>query len=867
MRAHKLSDFFRAGETQEKIMKIKFGWNSLVVLFFFCFQSCKSSSRPIPSSLLPDLSTTRPRNSLYYCSPHLLMTDTRHSVYYYSSTSEDSSSSSSSSDSSRSSRLYSNSSSTSSSTSSSESESSKNQLHAEPHFFFRVGYNAMNKFMKVFLYWPHNFSLVVKEEFIPNLNVRKGILKFVKCYNRMVAVLISEEKALKLEKARKTEEISKLFKNIFRITNTVIFPEYHNVQRKVRRFLKKNGMIIVDINEFYDKFNIKKWEAGVKKSKFKGNNFFKWKYRTIRKFEHFRNYLFPTSITGNIEPRGKVLSNSLWPEMWTLIFFDVNHIDIIRYLFKDDVAYLISMSELRIIDGARLILKLENSELETLSSSQNIVEIIAEMKKEFATKTHQKLEYVLLSPDESIEIKNTFLYCGISVIHPNFTLSHDCNFDNFNHKGYGIVDISFNAVPLINAIAEYLDRKDGIHTFIPFDKTLSSDRYSKPRVMAKKQKMTIFHRGSIMNRDLFDEKLEILIKRDMVIESTLRYAKRENWRLFVGKRFKVEFVDELGIDGGGLTREWFTEIFKVIFDPSFGLFKVSESNQNVFYPNEFASDISFNLLEYFKFAGLMVGVAMNYPFQIGFQFTDSFLKVLLETPIKLHDLKDVDKGLYNFLCWLLDNNISEIHDDFYFVYEFDAFGEHRTIDLKEGGSKILLTDQNKFEFVDLVIRYVLIDRIKPQIDAFLSGFGLSVSKSRIMIFTVEELNSIISGDIYINVDDWERNTSYIDGFTSRSVQIGWFWQFMRTLDQKLLRKILQFSTGSATVPIEGFAALKGRDGLSQPFQISPASNKERLPIFKTCSNLIVIPIYDSYQTLVDKFMTALNEGEGIYTFG
>ena len=841
-------------------MTINFGWNSLVVLFVFCFQSCKSTSRPIPSSLLPDLSTTRPRNLLYYHAPYLSTNESRNSLYYYSSTSEDSPSSSSSE-------------SSLTTSSSSDSESSKNQLHSEPHSYFCVGSKSMNMFMQVFLYWPNNFSLVVSEKRIPDFDVRKGILEFLQRYNRNVAVLISIQKAIKLEKARNSKEISKLFKTIFRVTDTVIFPEGFDVQQKVSRFLKTKGIKIVKINKFYYKFNIEKWKAGMKASKFKGNNFFKGNYRDFRNFYHEWNYLSQTShsrITGesknlsfvatDYEPRGKVLSNFFWPGMWTLMFFDVNNVDIIRYLFKDDVAYLISMSDLRVIDEAKLILKLENSELATLSSSENILKNITEMKKEFAIKTHKKLEYVLLSPDESFQIKNAFLYCGISVIHPNFTLSHDCNFDNFNCTGYGIVDTSFNAVPLIKAIAEYLDRKNGINTFIPFDKTFSIYRHSKPEVMTQSQKMMEFDRGSLMFRDLFfHESLNLIIKRDMVIESTLRYAKRGNWHLFVGKQFKVEFVDELGIDGVGLTGEWFTEIFKVIFDPNFGLFKVSESNQNVFYPNELASQVSTNYLEYFKFAGLMVGVAMNNSFQINFQFADFFLKILLEKQMKLHDLKDVDKGLYNFLCWLLENNISEVHDDFYFVHKFDYFGEHITVDLKKGGSKILLTDQNKFEYVDLVIRYILIDRVKPQIDAFLSGFRLSISKSRIMIFTVEELDSVISGNTCINIDDWERNTIYHDDYTSSSVQIAWFWRFMRTLDQLLLRKILQFSTGSTTVPIEGFAALKDRDGLSQSFQISPSSDKELLPIFKSFSNMIVMPKYDSYQKLVYKFMTALNE--------
>ena len=159
----------------------------------------------------------------------------------------------------------------------------------------------MNMFMQVFLYWPDNFSLVVSEKRIPNFDLRKGISEFVQRYNRNVAVLIPVKKAIKLEKARNTKEISKLFKTIFRVTDTVIFPEYFDVQRKVSRFLKTNGVTIVKINKFYDKFNIEKWKAEMKESKFKGNNFFKGKYRDFRNFDHVRNYLSQTShsrITG-----------------------------------------------------------------------------------------------------------------------------------------------------------------------------------------------------------------------------------------------------------------------------------------------------------------------------------------------------------------------------------------------------------------------------------------------------------------------------------------------------------------------------------------------------------------------------------------
>ena len=37
----------------------------------------------------------------------------------------------------------------------------------------------------------------------------------------------------------------------------------------------------------------------------------------------------------------------------------------------------------------------------------------------------------------------------------------------------------------------------------------------------------------------------------------------------------MQFADEEGIDAGGLTREWFTMVFKDALDPNKGLFKLS----------------------------------------------------------------------------------------------------------------------------------------------------------------------------------------------------------------------------------------------------------------------------------------------------
>ena len=75
----------------------------------------------------------------------------------------------------------------------------------------------------------------------------------------------------------------------------------------------------------------------------------------------------------------------------------------------------------------------------------------------------------------------------------------------------------------------------------------------------------------------------------------------EDWK---GK-IEVTFADERGYDVWGLTREWFTEIAKQMFNPNLGMFKLSDSS-SAYYLNP-KSYIQNEHLEYFKFIGRIIG--------------------------------------------------------------------------------------------------------------------------------------------------------------------------------------------------------------------------------------------------------------------
>ncbi len=81
------------------------------------------------------------------------------------------------------------------------------------------------------------------------------------------------------------------------------------------------------------------------------------------------------------------------------------------------------------------------------------------------------------------------------------------------------------------------------------------------------------------------------------------------------------------------------------------------------------------------------------------------------------------------------------------------FGEMVTIDLKPGGADIAITEENKKEYVDLVVEYRISKRVKDQFDAFMNGFNDLIPQDLIKLFDEREFKLLIGGiteiDVYV----------------------------------------------------------------------------------------------------------------------
>lgn len=64
-----------------------------------------------------------------------------------------------------------------------------------------------------------------------------------------------------------------------------------------------------------------------------------------------------------------------------------------------------------------------------------------------------------------------------------------------------------------------------------------------------------------------------------------------------------------------------------------------------------------------------------------------------------------------------------------------------------------MTDENKLDYVNAVVEYRIVKRVKEQFDAFMSGLNELVPQDLILVFDERELELLIGGmseiDVYV----------------------------------------------------------------------------------------------------------------------
>ncbi|XP_052845318.1 E3 ubiquitin-protein ligase Nedd-4 isoform X15 [Drosophila gunungcola] len=354
-------------------------------------------------------------------------------------------------------------------------------------------------------------------------------------------------------------------------------------------------------------------------------------------------------------------------------------------------------------------------------------------------------------------------------------------------------------------------------------------------------------------------KFEIRIRRTSILEDSYRIISSVTKTDLLKTKLWVEFEGETGLDYGGLAREWFYLLSKEMFNPYYGLFEYSAMDNYTLQINNGSGLCNEEHLSYFKFIGRIAGMAVYHGKLLDAFFIRPFYKMMLQKPIDLKDMESVDTEYYNSLMWIKENDPRIL--ELTFCLDEDVFGQKSQHELKPGGANIDVTNENKDEYIKLVIEWRFVARVKEQMSSFLDGFGSIIPLNLIKIFDEHELELLMCGIQNIDVKDWRENTLYKGDYHMNHIIIQWFWRAVLSFSNEMRSRLLQFVTGTSRVPMNGFKELYGSNG-PQMFTIEKWGTPNNFPRAHTCFNRLDLPPYEGYLQLKDKLIKAIEGSQG-----
>ncbi|TMW57361.1 hypothetical protein Poli38472_003286 [Pythium oligandrum] len=314
---------------------------------------------------------------------------------------------------------------------------------------------------------------------------------------------------------------------------------------------------------------------------------------------------------------------------------------------------------------------------------------------------------------------------------------------------------------------------------------------------------------------------------------------------------RINFLEESGVDAGGVHREWFMLLSEKLVAPEVGLFKCTDAANESYYLNSnSAHDNGDHHLMYLYAAGRIIGRAFLEGDILGFHLCLLLLKIILGLPVSFSDLQFMDPEAYKNMKWVLEHDdVESLGLDF--TITEPVGGDMQTVELIPNGASVLVTDANKREYLDRRFRYTIFERVSSQLYVFLKGFYEVVPKHLLMLFDPEELDFVLCGSQEIDVSDWEKHSTCSKNLAKSRVR-RWFWEIVREMPNEYRRRLLQFSTGSSRVPLVGFQGLMSYDGRICPFTLKGVSY-ERNPYIRShaCFNRLDIPLYATRHELRD----------------
>ncbi|VDK23407.1 unnamed protein product, partial [Taenia asiatica] len=356
---------------------------------------------------------------------------------------------------------------------------------------------------------------------------------------------------------------------------------------------------------------------------------------------------------------------------------------------------------------------------------------------------------------------------------------------------------------------------------------------------------------------------KICVNRERVVEDALVALELTRMEAVgdLKKQLCVEFDGEQGIDEGGLSKEFFQLIVERIFNPDYGMF-VYEDESQCFWFNR--SPLAEELEREYCLIGTILGLAIYNNVILDVHFPAVlFRKLCGKLASGLEDLEDGWPALAHGLQALLDYDGDNFEDDHclsFVVTYSDMFGQVVTHELVSHGTSKPVTIDNRQEFIDQTVDFLLNTSVKKQFTAFRRGFLSVVGDTPLFhLFSPFEIELLLLGSQHYDFGELERVTEYEGDYSAETIVIRHFWSVVHAMTEDEQRKLLQFTTGTDRIPVGGMSRMKFVIAKQGP-------DSDRLPTAHTCFNVLLLPEYSSKEKLERCLRVAITYSKGFGMF-
>ncbi|XP_066390879.1 E3 ubiquitin-protein ligase UPL7 isoform X3 [Miscanthus floridulus] len=203
--------------------------------------------------------------------------------------------------------------------------------------------------------------------------------------------------------------------------------------------------------------------------------------------------------------------------------------------------------------------------------------------------------------------------------------------------------------------------------------------------------------------------IEIVIRRGHIIEDGYRQLNclRSKLKSCIHVSFVSECgLPEAGLDYGGLSKEFLTDLSKTAFSPEYGLFSQTSASDTSLIPSNSAKLLD-NGIDMIEFLGRVVGKALYEGILLDYSFSPVFVQKLLGRYNFLDELSTLDPELYRNLMQLkqYDGDVEDLFLDFTVTEELG--GKRIAHELRPGGKNISVTNENKLHYVHAMADFKL----------------------------------------------------------------------------------------------------------------------------------------------------------------